>query len=133
MKYWNEARIRRVRERKQRKERRAAERAFLVSERTRSYTPGDTKKNAALMLDALGLPMRRRMIARLRREGAMSLSKLARPFRMQLPLALAHVRRLERAGIILTHKQGRVRVCVYKKGALKELANFMKSKQSRFD
>lgn len=125
MKYWDKARIRRVRERKRRAEMRAAERSAARYEKERTYSAGDVKKNAALMLDALGLPLRRRMLSRLRQGGAMSVSKLVEPFRITLPSALQHVGMLERAGIITTKKQGRVRMCVYNKAALKELAEFL--------
>ncbi len=53
----------------------------------------------------------------------MSVSKLAEPFRITLPSALEQVRILERSGIISTHKHGRVRLCVYRPQALRELAH----------
>lgn len=77
------------------------------------------------MLDALGLPLRRGMMARLRVEGAMSLSKLVEPFHITLPSALTHLRELERAGLVVTHKQGRVRICAYNRHALEELAAWL--------
>ena len=111
-----------MRQRKIKAEKRAAEKAKAFREQQRTYTRGDSQKNANLMLDALGLPLRRQMVARLRVGGAMSLSKLVEPFRITLPTALAHLRALERAGIVTTHKQGRVRICVYNRHALEELA-----------
>ena len=89
------------------------------------YTSGNVSKNAALMLDALGLPVRRKLIARLKKEGAMSVSKLAQPFRIKLPLAMMHVQILERCGIISTRKHGRVRICVYNPSAFKELGSWL--------
>jgi len=77
------------------------------------------------MLNALGLPLRRNMLARLQGGGAMSLSKLVEPFRITLPTALKHLRALERAGIVTTHKQGRVRMCVYNRLAIKELTDWL--------
>lgn len=110
-----------MRERKERVKELIAQRVMEETIRQQTYTPGDTRKNARLMLDALGLPLRRRMLARLAREGAMSVSKLAEPFRITLPAALSHVRILERAGMVATQKRGRVRMCVYDPRALKEL------------
>jgi len=128
-KYWNSRRIKRVKERKLRAAESAAEKAAIERERQRSYTPGDARKNTELMLDALGLSLRRRMIARLKRGGTMSVSKLVEPFHITLPSALEHVRLLERSGVITTHKHGRVRLCVYRTEALKELAHELTSKE----
>lgn len=77
------------------------------------------------MLDVLGLPLRRNMVERLRNGGAMSLSKLVEPFNITLPSALKHLRALERAWLVTTHKQGRVRMCVYNRLAIKELADWL--------
>ena len=131
MKYWTKARIKRRREREARRERRLFEECIAAYERSRTYSAGETKKNVALMLDALGSPVRRQMIGRLQKDGAMSVSKLARPFRFKLTTALSNVRVLEGAGIIGTHKRGRVRVCAYRKGPLKELAEYLRAKRFR--
>ena len=120
-KYWNVARIRRVKKRRAEAELRAREQEKADAEQRRTYTSGDPKKNVGLMLDALGTRMTRRMFVRLIAGGAMSVSKLCDPFHMTLPSALEHVRLLERAGIITTHKRGRIRMCVYRPGSLKEL------------
>ena len=125
IKYWNPERIRRTRERTAKAAVRAAEKAKISREQQRTYMPGDANKNANLMLDALGLPIRRKMVAQLRNGGAMSLSKLVEPFNMTLPAAFVHLRILERAGIIVTHKRGRVRMCVYNKESFKELAAWL--------
>lgn len=91
--------------------------------------PQRVRKNMSdVMLDALGVSIRRAMVRRLRAGGAMSLSKLAKPFRISLPAALKHVRVLEEAGIISTHKRGRVRVCLYNPSAFKSLASHLSSK-----
>ncbi len=83
------------------------------------------------MLDVLGLPLRRAMVRRVQKGGAMSLSKLAEPFGISLPAALKHVRMLEQTGIIQTHKKGRVRICLYNPIAFKELSSWIAS-QSAF-
>ena len=132
MKYWNKGRVKRRREWEARAKRRSFEESVASYEKSRAYSPGDTKKNVALMLDALGSPVRRKIVCRLQRDGAMSLSKLARPFRLKLTTALSNVLTLERAGIVVTHKQGRVRICTYRRASLHELAAFLGSKHLRF-
>ena len=124
-KYWNARRLQRMRRRKNEVASRAADKAAVLRERERTYTHGNPQKNAGLMLDVLGLPLRRRMVARLKQGGAMSLSKLVEPFGITLPTAFVHLQALERAGIIVTHKRGRVRICVYNREALKELAAWL--------
>lgn len=124
-KYWDSERIRRMRQRKIKAAERAAEEMKAILERQRTYTRGDDKKNANLMLDALGRPLRRQIVARLRDGGAMSLSKLVEPFGITLPSAHEHLQALERAGIIVTHKRGRVRMCAYNRRALEELAAWL--------
>lgn len=124
-KYWNVERVRRVRQRKIKAAACETERVKTLREQQRTYTQGDSQKNAHLMLDALGLPLRRQMVARLRDGRAMSLSKLVDPFNITLPTALVHLGALERAGIVVTDKHGRVRMCVYNKKALEELAAWL--------
>ena len=85
------------------------------------------------MLDALGLPLRRNMVRRLRLGGAMSLSKLATPYKLTLPAALKHLRILENSGIVKSHKHGRIRVCVYNPSALKELGGWLASQSAFWD
>ena len=114
-------------ERDERRQQRVYDRAQEVVRKSRTYTLGDITKNSALMFDALGLPLRRAMVGRLRLGGAMSLSKLAEPYRITLPAALKHIHLLEDAGIVTTHKRGRIRFCVYKPTAFKELSRWLTS------
>ena len=125
MKYWNKQRIQKERDRERKSLERRIEIDRVQRERERIYSPGDSKKNTRLMLDALGSKLRRRMIARLARGGAMSLSKLSGPLGLMLPAALDQIHVLERAGLITTHKRGRIRFCVYRPGSLKELGNIL--------
>jgi len=127
MKYWNKARIQREKDRRARAGERALQRA-KEAERVRiTYTAGDTQKNTALMFDVLGSELNRKMLARLRGRGAMSVTKLAEPFHITLPAAVTRVNALERAGLITTHKRGRIRFCVYKPSAFKELSAHLAS------
>ena len=79
------------------------------------------------VFDAMGEPTRRSMVRRLREGGAMSLTKLSKPYKISLPAALKHVRILEDSGVIHTEKNGRVRICVYNPSAFKELAHELAS------
>ena len=115
------------------REKREIERSMQEYEARRSHAHGKSAKNARLILDALAVPTRRRMLMRLHEGGAMSLSKLAEPFRIALPSALEHVQVLERANLITTHKQGRVRMCVYNPTAFRELCTFLASPKWRFE
>jgi DNA-binding transcriptional ArsR family regulator len=121
-KYWNERRLRRARDRKRKATAQASEKNRIARERGRSYSTGNHEKNAGLMLDALGLPLRRKIVMRSKKGGAMSLSKLVEPFNITLPTALVHLRTLERAGILTSHKRGRIRFCVYNRWAIAELS-----------
>ncbi len=62
------------------------------------------------LFHALSDPTRRAMLERLAR-GPAALGDLAAPHAIALPTALAHVRRLEQAGLIRSRKDGRARVC----------------------
>ena len=59
---------------------------------------------------ALGDPTRRAILQRLAR-GPASVGELAAPHDMALPSFMAHLKKLEAAGLILTEKQGRTRIC----------------------
>jgi len=59
---------------------------------------------------ALSDPTRRAMVERLT-QGAATVSELAQPFDMSLPGLTQHLRVLEEAGLVRTHKVGRVRSC----------------------
>jgi DNA-binding transcriptional ArsR family regulator len=69
-------------------------------------------KSAALdrTFSALSDPTRREILERLAR-GPASISELARPSGMSLPGVMKHVRILEDARLVTTHKTGRKREC----------------------
>jgi DNA-binding transcriptional ArsR family regulator len=124
VKYWNERRLRRIRERRERREQRAYEEA--MAER-RNYAPKSDAPDFSLMLDALGDKTNRALVLRLQKGGAMSLSKLIEPFGMTLAAGLKRLHRLERTGIVTTHKRGRIRFCVFNPRSLKSLVSFLES------
>lgn len=59
---------------------------------------------------ALADPTRRTILARLTR-GEASVTELAEPFDVSLPAISKHLRVLERAGLLIAQKDGRVRRC----------------------
>ena len=70
-----------------------------------------------LAFQALADPARRAMVERLSR-GRTSVSELARPFAMSLPAVMQHLALLEKAGLVRSHKSGRVRTCEIDAAAL---------------
>lgn len=69
------------------------------------------------VLRALADPTRRAVVERLSKSPAI-VSELAVPFSMALPSLMQHLGILERAGIITSEKQGRVRTVSLRPGAL---------------
>lgn len=63
-----------------------------------------------LCFSALGDPTRRMILQRLAR-GPATASELAEPHDMALPSFMAHLKKLETAGLMTSEKQGRTRVC----------------------
>ncbi|MGX9856954.1 ArsR/SmtB family transcription factor (plasmid) [Limimaricola variabilis] len=88
---------------------------------------------------ALSDPTRRAILSRLAR-GKASVSELAAPHDMALPSLMGHLKKLEDAGLIITAKEGRVRVCelapdtfVPVQDWLSEQRAIWESKLDRFD
>src|SRR5215475_1331258 len=73
---------------------------------------------------ALGDSSRRAMVERLAR-GPASVSELAKPFAMALPTVTQHLGVLERAGLVTSHKEGRVRTYQLVPGALAPAASWI--------
>lgn len=74
-------------------------------------------ENLDAVLRALADPTRRAVIERLAKSPAV-VSELAAPFSMALPSFMQHLRILEDAGLIASHKQGRVRTVSLRPGSL---------------
>jgi DNA-binding transcriptional ArsR family regulator len=62
------------------------------------------------VIGALADPTRRAIVERLG-DAPASITELATPFSMSLPAVLQHVQVLERSGLVVTEKVGRVRTC----------------------
>ena len=69
------------------------------------------------VLRALADPTRRAVVERLAKSPAV-VSELAAPFSMALPSLMQHLRVLEDAGLVTSHKLGRVRTVSLRPGAL---------------
>jgi DNA-binding transcriptional ArsR family regulator len=85
---------------------------------------------------ALADPTRRAIVARLTR-GEASVGELAEPFAIGLPTMLKHLGVLERGGLIVTSKTGRVRTCALAPDALRQtqawLATHIAAWEGRLD
>ncbi|WP_092079322.1 ArsR/SmtB family transcription factor [Poseidonocella sedimentorum] len=73
---------------------------------------------------ALGDPTRRAVLDRLAR-GPTTVSELAAAHDMALPSFLAHLRKLEAAGLITTAKTGRTRRCALAPGAIAPVRDWL--------
>ncbi|WP_306110414.1 MULTISPECIES: ArsR/SmtB family transcription factor [Roseovarius] len=85
---------------------------------------------------ALSDPTRRAVVQALS-EGAATVSQLADPFDMALPSFTQHLGVLESAGLIVSRREGRSRVCSLNPAALKDaedwMASYRKQWESRLD
>jgi DNA-binding transcriptional ArsR family regulator len=81
---------------------------------------------------ALSDATRRGIIDQLGREDA-SITSLADKFRMTLTGMKKHVQVLERAGLVVTHKVGRVRTCKLGKRGLKAEAKWIEAHRKLFE
>ncbi len=78
---------------------------------------------------ALADPTRRRVIQRLAR-GPAPTSELAKPFRMALPSFLQHLDQLEDAGLVRSHKAGRVRTYELAPDRLRDAERWMEQQRT---
>ena len=81
---------------------------------------------------ALGDPHRRAILDRLG-GGPLSISELAAPFDMSLPGVLKHVRVLEEARLVETHKQGRTRWCQLTRRPLDGASRWIEQRRLRWE
>ncbi len=87
------------------------------------YPPLDTA------FHALADPTRRAVIHRLTISPA-PVKELAKPFDMGLPAFLKHLRVLEKSGLIVTEKIGRVRTCRIEIGRLAEAETWLSQQRA---
>jgi len=69
-----------------------------------------TAPSIARVFNALGDPTRRAIVERVS-QGPISVSELAKPFKITLAAVVQHIQVLEAGGLVRTKKTGRVRTC----------------------
>jgi len=88
------------------------------------------------VFSALGDPTRRAMLEQLSSgpvSAAMSVSRLAEPFKMSLAAVVQHLQILEDAGLVKTEKTGRVRSCRIESAGLDAAAQWIKARRPEWD
>jgi len=81
---------------------------------------------------ALADPTRRAIFERLV-EGDAPVSELAKPLAMSLAAVVQHIQILEHAGLIATHKTGRVRTCRIEPRALREAETWIAQRRDLWE
>ncbi|GLT12626.1 ArsR/SmtB family transcription factor [Sulfitobacter porphyrae] len=81
---------------------------------------------------ALSDPTRRAVVQKLS-EGSATVSQLANPFKMALPSFTQHLGVLEDAGLIVSRREGRSRVCSLNPTALKDAEEWMASYRQQWE
>ena len=84
------------------------------------------------VFSALADPTRRAILARLA-EGESSVGELAEPFDISLPAISRHLRVLRNAGLVLRHKDGRVRRCALDAAPLKAASDWVETYRRFWD
>jgi DNA-binding transcriptional ArsR family regulator len=97
-----------------------------------NYVVQYKKPSLDLSFVALSVATRRGIIDQLGR-GEASITSLAETFRMTLTGMKKHVQVLERAGLVVTHKVGRVRTCKLGKRGLKAEAEWIEARRKLFE
>jgi DNA-binding transcriptional ArsR family regulator len=78
---------------------------------------------------ALADPTRRAIVERLVQH-PMSVSELAAPFAMSLPAVMQHLAVLETAGLVRSHKTGRVRTCLIDPVAMRLIEHWIDDRRA---
>src|SRR5258706_5217206 len=73
---------------------------------------------------ALSHPIRRQVLARLT-QGEATISELAGPLGFALPAMLKHIRLLEKGGLLVSQKTGRVHICRLNAAPLQDAAEWL--------
>jgi DNA-binding transcriptional ArsR family regulator len=85
-----------------------------------------------LQFQALADPTRRGIVERLSL-GPASVSELARPLPMSLPAVSQHLAVLERSGLVVSEKVGRVRTCRIEAAALSEAEQWFHARRLEWE
>ena len=96
--------------------------------------PSVPMRSAALdaTFAALADPARRAMLSQLTR-GPAAVTKLARPLSMSLPAVMQHLAVLEQAGLVGSHKLGRVRLCRLEPQALSQAEQWINQRRGEWE
>lgn len=86
----------------------------------------------AALFDALGDPTRRAIVSRVAR-GPVSVSALAHPLGISVTAVGQHIHVLERAGLLRSMKQGRVRNCELQPEGLRAIESWAQSCRSDWE
>ena len=81
---------------------------------------------------ALSDPTRRAILSTLA-QGELSIVELASPFDMSLPAVSKHIRVLEKSGLLIRKKQGRVQYCRLNANPLRDAAKWLAVYQQFWD
>ena len=84
------------------------------------------------IFQALADPTRRAVLGELGR-GAASVGDLAKPFDMALPSFMKHIHCLEECGLIRTHKEGRVRMCIIEQHTLVAVESWLAAQRALWE
>jgi DNA-binding transcriptional ArsR family regulator len=84
------------------------------------------------VFQALADPTRRAIVERLVR-GPATVKALAEPLAMSLPAVMQHLQVLERAGVIVTEKTGRVRSCRIEPAPLRTAERWFDSQRTQWE
>ncbi len=82
-------------------------------------------KQLDLTFGALADTTRREILARLARDGVVTVGELAQPFDMSRPAISKHLRVLERAGLVRRARDGRVSRCGLDAGPMREASEWV--------
>lgn len=84
------------------------------------------------IFSALSDPTRRAVVQTLS-QGPASVSQLASPFAMALPSFTQHLGVLERAGLIVSRREGRTRICSLNPKAMQEAEDWLASSRREWE
>jgi DNA-binding transcriptional ArsR family regulator len=87
----------------------------------------NNQSRVSAVFSALSDPTRRRILARLSRDGEGPVTDLARPFRISLPAISRHLRVLERAELIGRRRDGRVHLIRARSEGLKPAQDWIEN------
>lgn len=82
-------------------------------------------KSFDVIFSALSDPTRREMVSRLSTRGRMSVADLSEPFSVSKPAITKHIKKLEQAGLLARHVDGRTHFCELRQEPLEQIATWL--------